>query len=331
MASNGGSVNYITNITYANNSWGHHGDHHGYDDHHWGHRWHAPLYGSYSCWNGWDHDGFSFGVGFGHGGFSFGLFYSSWGSPLCSSWNDPWWDGYCGSVVVNCPPRYRWCRPCWSPCGTWYSNYIVYREVPASWCTPVYAWTPTYAVPSVTTINNYYGSTPAVTSAVYTQPATSVPTALPASSPAEAEAWDLLSNGFPRSSADTFARLHDADPGNTRSLMGYALSLAMLEDISGSASVMRQALSTDPSLVATVPLSEQLVDRVRLLEQTAEVASRQTATSRDALFLLGSWRAMQGRFTEAHLAILNAQQAGEQSLAAARLRSWLEGRLTPPL
>jgi hypothetical protein len=52
--------------------------------------------------------------------------------------------------------------------------------------------------------------------------------------------------------------------------------------------------------------------------------------SRDALVLLGVWRSMQGRFTEAHLAVLSAQQAGEQSLGAARLRSWLEGRMIPP-
>jgi hypothetical protein len=322
---NDNSVNYITNVTYANNSWHH--------PHGGGHHWQAPLHGSHACWDGWDHDGFSIGVGFGSGGFSFGLFYSSWGSPLCSSWCDPWWDGWCSSVVVHCPPRYRWARPCWSPCGSWYTNYIVYREVPATWCTPVYAWTPTYAVPSVTTINNYYDSDPApvVSSTVYTQPATTLATGLPVSSPAEAEAWDLLSNGFPRSSADTFAKIHDSDPNNNRSLVGYAISLAMLEDISGSASVMRQALATDPGLVASLPMSQQLVDRVRLLEQSAEVASRQAAMSRDALFLLGSWRAMQGRFTEAHLAVLNAQQAGEQSLAAARLRSWLEGRMTSPI
>ena len=328
---NDNSVNYITNITYKNASWG--GHHH---KKHWSKPWHggwcAPVWGPGACWNGWDHDGFSFGLGFGSGGFSFSLFYSNWGAPLHSSYCDPWWDGWCGSVVVHCPPRYRWCRPCWSPCGSWYTNYVTYRHVPASWCTPVYAWTPTCAVPAVTTINNnyYYDTTPAVTSTVYVdpQPATTVVTSLPPTSTAEVEAWDLLSNGFPRSSADSFAQLHDANPNNSRALVGYAISLAMLEDIGGASTVMRQALAEDPSLVAVLPLSQQLVERVRLLENSAEVAARQNSMARDALFLLGSWRAMQGRFTEAHLALLNAQASGEDSLAAARLRSWLEGRMT---
>ena len=104
----------------------------------------------------------------------------------------------------------------------------------------------------------------------------------------------------------------------------------MLDDMAGASSVMRQALATDPGIVSALPLGQQLVDRIRLLEQSAEVASRQAAMSRDALVLLGVWRSMQGRFTEAHLAVLSAQQAGEQSLGAARLRSWLEGRMVPP-
>lgn len=331
---NDNSVNYITNVTYKNNSWG--GHHDGWhDDWHggWHKPWCGPVWGPGACWTGWDHDGFSLGLGFGSGGFSFSLFYSSWGTPMHTSWCDPWWDGWCGSVVVNCPPRYHWCRPCWSPCGAWYTNYVVYRGVPASWCTPVYAWTPTVAVPAVTTINNnyYYDTTPAVTSTVYVdpQPVTTVVTSAPVQTTAEVEAWDLLSNGFPRSSADSFAQLHDANPSNVRSLVGYGVALAMLEDIGGSATVMRQALSVDPGLVGTIPLSQQLVERIRLLESSAEVASRQSSMARDGLFLLGSWRAMQGRYTEAHLAILSAQQAGEDSLAAARLRSWLEARMTP--
>lgn len=325
---NDNSVNYITNITYKQNSWG------GYNKpHHWNHGWCAPVWGPGSCWNGWDHDGFSFGLGFGGGGFSFSLFYSNGCHPLKTSWCDPWWDGWCNSVVVHCPPRYRWCKPCWSPCGAWYTNYVVYRHVPASWCTPVYAWTPTVAVPAVTTINNnyYYGSTPSVTSTVYVdpQPVTTQVSSLPATSSAEVEAWDLLSNGFPRSSADTFARLHDDNPANSRALVGYAISLAMLEDIPGSATVIRQAIGTDSGLLAAIPMSQQLMERVRLLESSAEVASRQAGMARDSLLLLGAWRAMQGRYTEAHLAILNAQQSGEDSLAAARLRSWLEYRMTP--
>lgn len=326
---NNNTTNYVTNVTYANDSWCH-------PDYVYSPSWCKPLCGPKACWDGWYSDGFSIGIGFGSGGFSFGLFYSDWGSPLCSSWNDPWWDGWCSQVVVHCPPRYRWAKPCWSPCGPWYTNYIVYREVPATWCTPVYAWTPTVAVPSVTTVNNYYYDTGSPTTVVsssttFTQPVTTLPTTLPpAGSPAEAEAWDLLSNGFARSSADSFAQLHDAAPSNTRALVGYAISLAMLDDMAGASSVMRQALATDPGIVSALPLGQQLVDRIRLLEQSAEVASRQAAMSRDALVLLGVWRSMQGRFTEAHLAVLSAQQAGEQSLGAARLRSWLEGRMVPP-
>jgi hypothetical protein len=326
---NDNSVNYITNITYKNSSWG--GHHHGHKP--WHSSWCAPVYGPKACWNGWSHDGFSFGLGFGSGNFSFSLFYSNWGTPLHSSWCDPWWDGWCGSVVVHCPPRYRWCKPCWSPCGAWYTNYVVYRSVPASWCTPVYAWTPTVAVPAVTTINNnyYYDSTPAVSSTVYVDqpPVTTLPSALPPTTNAELDAWDLLGNGFPRSSAETFAELHDANPGNTRALVGYGLALAMLEDLNGAATVMRQAVDDDANIFAVLPLSQQLVERVRLLEQSSEVASRQASMARDGLFLLSASRAMQARYTEAHLAVLNAQAAGDDSLAAVRLRTWLESRMTP--
>ncbi len=319
IINNNSTVNYVTNVSASNSSWA-------------PNSWYPPVYGYNSCWNSWgSSSGFSFGLGFGSGAFSFGLYYSSYNTPLCASYCNPWWNGYCGYVSVYRPPSWGWSRPCWSPTGVWYSNYFVYSGVPAAWCTPVYAYTPVVALPSVAYVDSYY-TTPAV---VYVDTPVAAPTSTP--SPAataafttgESQAWELLSTGFPRSAADLFAQSHDENLANPRPLVGYAMALATLEDLAAAATVMRQALAIDPGALASFPVPAELGERLRLLEQTSEIASRQASTATDALFLLASWRAIQNKYTEAHFAILSAQGAGEQSLAAARLRSWLEARMTP--
>lgn len=317
------TVNYVTNVTYANDCWNSPG-------------WCSPVYGPGSCWQSWDcDDNFSFSIGFGTGGFSFGLFYGSCNAPLSWNWCNPWWCGWSTYTYYGCGPSWGWCNPCWSPCGgPWWSNYTCYSYYP-SWCVPVYAYTPAYAIPTYSYVDYYYyDSLPATftsTEVLYASSPPSVVTVAPpptvAMSAAESEAWDLLSNGFPRSAGDTFARLHDLDPRNARALTGYAISLAMLDDIPAAAAVMRDAIAVDVGIVATMPLGPSLTERVRLLEKSAEIASRQSNEAADALLLLGVWRTAQGRFTEAHFAIVVAQQQGDASLATATLKAYLEARM----
>lgn len=329
VINNNTTVNYITNVGYANNCWngGWNGG--------WGCR---PVYGPGSCWSTCGgSSGWSFGVGFGTGAFSFGFFYGANNAPLCSSWCNPWWDGWSGFVSVGCWPSWGWCRPCWSPCGgPWWSNYVVYTGYP-TWCVPVYSYTPICAVPSVSYVN-YYVDDPAPAVAVTTAPAiasappsviTGVPSAAVATSAAESEAWDLLSNGFPRSAGESFARLNDADPGNVRALAGYGIALAMLDDIPAAATVLRNVAAADPNAIAMLPIGPSLRQRIELLENSAEVASRQASTARDALFVLATWRTALGQYSEAHFALVIAQQQGDSSAGAAALRGWLDTRLGP--
>lgn len=323
------SVNYITNVGHANTVWTTPGC--------------APVWGPGSCWQSWNcSSGFSLGIGFGSGSFSFGLFFGSCNQPFVSNWCNPWWDGWSSWVSVGCAPSWRWSRACWSPCGgPWWSGWAGPSCWPAH-CAPVFAWTPVWVLPSTTVVQTFVEvPTPVytpvavpVTTTVYDAlPAVPSPAfALPTPSPsafvaAEAQAWDLLADGFPRSAAESFAELHDAQPGAQRPLVGYALALAMLEDLPAAAGVLREAIATDPSILATIPTSPSLLERLRLLERSAEIASRQAGAARDALFLLAATRAVLGRTAEAHFAIIAAQQQGDQSLAAARLREWLQPRL----
>jgi hypothetical protein len=201
------------------------------------------------------------------------------------------------------------------------------------------------AVPSVTYVNYVTTWAPAVVEvpvavapAVTVLPSTSsgfstVPLPQPADLPsaAESEAWQLLADGFPRSAATSFAAVHDANPGNLRALAGYAVALAELEDIPGAANAIRQVLASDPSVLSILPLGPRLSERMRLLEGSAQVASRQAGVAPDALTLLAAWRTALGDYTGADFAVLSAQQAGDQSLATARLRAWLSSRLTARL
>jgi len=314
ITNNSSTVNYVTNVNYANSCW----------NNGWNNGWCAPVYGPGACWNNWSSgNGFSFGIGFGTGNFSFGFFYGANNAPFCSSWCNPWWNGWSGFVSVGCGPSWNWCRPCWSPCGgPWWSNYVVYESYP-SWCVPVYSYTPVAVVPSVTYVNyTTYSPLPSVVVVPPPFSAASIPMVAQ-----ESQAWDLLGNGFPRSAADGFAQLHDANPANARALAGYGIALAMLDDISAAAAVMRDAVAIDPAVVSLVPLTPSLTQRMQLLESSAEVASRQAASSRDALFLLAAWRSTLGQYGEAQLALVVAQQQGETSTAATVLRTWLELRL----
>src|SRR5262249_24354533 len=148
-----------------------------------------------------------------------------------------------------------------------------------------YAYTPVYAVPTTyvdysydNTLysydpNRYAMTPPSVISAPL--PPTPLPTPAPtvALSSNEIERWDMLSNGFPRSAAERFSQVHDVEDFNVRALTGYSVSLAMLEDIPAAASVMREAVAMDPSVVVSFPMATTLRDRMKLLEQSASVAS----------------------------------------------------------
>lgn len=320
---NDNSVNYITNVNNSNNCWNP-----GWSC--------APVWGPNACWQSWNcNSGFSFGIGFGSGSFSFGLFYGSCNTPLCSNWCDPWWNGWSTFVSVGCAPSWNWCRPCWAPCGgPWWTNYC-YTSTP-TWCVPVYSYTPAWVVPSVAIVDYSYEPAPTIvyvdndpppSVVTYAPPPTVVVAAPAAMTAAETEAWDLLANGFPRSAAESFARLHDQNAANARALAGYGVSLAMLDDIPAASSVMRDAVAMDVGVLATLPLGPKLSERMQLLVASAEVASRQAAIANDSLFLLAAWRTALGRVTEAHYAITVAQQQGDTSLAAARLRAYLDARV----
>lgn len=322
---NSSTVNYINNVGYSNACWNP-----GWSS------WCPPVWGPSSCWQSWNcSSGFNVGIGFGSGGWSFGLFYGSCNQPFVSSWCNPWWSGWSGFVSVGWTPSWRWSSTCWSPWGgPWWSGFACTPAFPA-FAAPVFAYTPVWVEPATTvvTVPVATWSTP-VTTVIYDSPpaVASAPLAAPSPSAAqlavaEVQAWDLLASGFPRSAAATFADVHGANPNAPRPMVGYAIALAMLEDLPAAAGVLREAVTRDPSVLATLPLGPSLGERLALLERSAEAAARQAASARDALFLLGSIRVMLGRPADANLALIAAQQQGDTSLAASQLRAWLLSRM----
>lgn len=255
-------------------------------------------------------DGFALSVGFGSG-FSFGFFYGSSGAPLCSSWSNPWWEGYASSW--NCAPysysysfAYGW-RPWWNRwngCGP---------------C-PFPAWTPCY------TYGPYFA--PVIYTPVYTP--VYIPTVYqtqPPSLPNPDALWAFLADGYDRDAEDGFVLLEAGYPADERWTIGQAIARAFRSDTVGGADLFREAFIADPSAITRTSHDPKFIARLEALERAVEPAASATPPSVDALIVLSASQAARGDLATAYLNATTAQAEGDRSAGAAAFISWLRAEL----
>ena len=260
--------------------------------------------GPCGAWDRYDcNDGFSLAIGFGSG-YSFGFFYGSSGAPLCTSWANPWWEGYASSW--SCAPysysyayswrpwRHAWydCGPCpisaWSPCYSY-----------GPWYTPIY--TPVYA--------------PVVYTAV--QPTLPNPDAL----------WVFMADGYDRDAEDGFAVLEVAYPADARWPIGRAFARALRSDTVGAADIFRRAFAADPSAIRRVSIDPKFLTRLDGLERAVTPAATAATPSMDALLVLAATEAARGDINAAYLDATTAQAEGDRSIGTGQFVDWLRAEL----
>ena len=289
---------YVTNISRCNGWSG-------------GSRW-ADC-GPCHTWDRYDcHDGVSVAIGFGSG-FSFGFFYGSSCAPLCTSWCNPWWEGYACSWSVapySCGWR-PWYRPgcAWvNPCRPWWHTW--YACGPC----PVPAWTPCYSYYP-------YGAT-YVYAPVVTAPPVIVPTL-----PNPDALWTYLAEGYDRDAEDGFILLESADPNDARWVAGQAVVRAFRSDTVRAATLLREALALDGSVMTQMSQDRKFVARLEALERALEPAAIAPQPSIDALLVMAAVQAARGDVQAAYLNATTAEAEGDRSAGTASFISWLRAEL----
>lgn len=283
--------------------------------------WYAGSYwsdcGPCSSWQRYDcSDGLALSVGFGSG-FSFGFFYGSSGAPLCSSWGNPWWNGYATSW--SCAPyAWRWrtyCTPYWySTC--WSAPYACGPCPIPAW-TPCYAWSPVYyPAPSYSTVV-YVPVTDTPPVVVQAPPALPNPEAM----------WAFMADGYDRDAEDGFVLLEAAYPNDARWTAGQGIARALRGDTVRAAALLRVSMANDPSALSRLSGDPKFIARLEALERSLAPAATAAQPSIDALLVLSASQAARGALNDAYLNATTAQAEGDRSAGANALSSWLRAEL----
>jgi hypothetical protein len=270
----------------------------------------------YNCSNG-----SSISIGFGSGGFGFGFFYGSSSAPFCSSWNNPWWDGYATSW--NCAPApwgwQSWRNPCWGASywngyRPWWNSYYGCGPCPLPMWTPVYTYAPVVYAPVV--------YTPIVYSSVVYAPAPIVVTPV-ATLPSPSALWTFLAQGYDNDAESGFIALSNVDPLEGEWLVGQGFARAFRGDIALAANTMRQAFAADPSAFMRTTTDARFGARLDSLELTLAPAAQSSPASVDALVVIAASQAARGDLAAAYFSITSAQTDGDLSPGTAAFARWL--------
>ncbi len=276
----------------------------------------CDVWQPYNCSNG-----SSISIGFGSGGFGFGFFYGSSSAPLCSSWNNPWWDGYATSW--NCAPVsygwQRWRNPCWGAsywnCSRpWWNSYDGCGPCPLPLWTPVYSYAPIVYTP--------IAYTPVVYTSVVYAPAPVVVTPAP-TLPSPSALWTFLALGYDNDAESGFVALSNVDPLEGEWLVGQGFARAFRGDIALAANTMRQAFAADPSAFMRTTTDARFGARLDSLELTLAPAAQSSPASVDALVVIAASQAARGDLAAAYFSITSAQTDGDLSPGTAAFARWL--------
>ena len=291
--------------------------------------------GPCDIWQPYDcSDGLSISVGFGNGGFSFGFFYGSSCAPLCSSWSNPWWDGYATSWT--CAPTYSWgptpwrspywqpyasCwNNCWNPCVPWWSAYYSCGPCPIPAYTPCFAYSPilcssvVYAAPVVVAAPVLMVAAPVVVPAPQPLPN---PTAL----------WTFLAEGYDTEAENGFAALAAVDPGESSWLIGKGFARAFRGETSWASDMLRTAFLTDASGVTRTSGDGRYLARLDALERSLSPLANASPPSVDALLVIAASQAARGDLSAAFFTATTAQAEGDRTAGTAAFIGWLQSEL----
>jgi hypothetical protein len=301
---------YINSVSYAN-GW--------HPNSHWSSAGPCHVWQPYEC-----RDGLSISVGFGSGGFSFGLFYGSSGAPLCSSWSNPWWEGYasywtCAPTYSAWPTPWRspcwtsYCAPrwtCWNPCRPWWHTYAVWTPCPLPVYTPIYAYSPVVCA-----------------TVVYTQPVVvQVPPPQP-SLPNPSALWTFLAEGYDDDAEDGFAVLAAAYPSEQAWFVGQGFARAFRGETAWASDILREAFLRDPSSILRTSGDPRFVARLEALERSLAQLASGPRPSVDAVFVIAASQAARGDLDSAYFSATSAQAEGDRSAGTASFVSWLRAEI----
>ena len=262
------------------------------------------------------HSGVSVAIGFG-GGFSFGFFYGSSCAPLCSSWANPWWDGY--ASCWSCGPDpwcHSWYRPIyWSPCAPyrpWWDRCYTCGPCPYPAWTPcyTYAWAPVYTPV-------YYPVTYTTTYVAPPAPSLPNPDAM----------WSFLADGYDRDAEEGFILLEAAEPSDQRWVVGQAVARAFRGETARASDLLREAFRRDSSSIDHISHDAKFVARLEALERSLEPLNNATPPHVDALLVTAASQAARGDLSAAYLNATTAQSEGDRSSGTAAFVAWLRAEL----
>ena len=298
---------YVNSVSYNNGWW---------RGSNWSSCGPCDVWQPYNCSNG-----SSISIGFGSGGFGFGFFYGSSSAPFCSSWNNPWWDGYATSW--NCAPApcgwQSWRNPCWGASywngyRPWWNSYYGCGPCPLPMWTPVYTYAPVVYAPVV--------YTPIVYSSVVYAPAPIVVTPV-ATLPSPSALWTFLAQGYDGDAESGFIALSNVDPLEGEWLVGQGFARAFRGDTALAANTMRQAFAADPSAFMRTTTDARFGARLDSLELTLAPAAQSSPASVDALVVIAASQAARGDLAAAYFSITSAQTDGDLSPGTAAFARWL--------
>ena len=306
---------YVTNVARAN-GWWHNSS--------WSSAGPCDVWQPYVC-----RDGLSISIGFGSGGFSFGLFYSSSSAPLCSSWYNPWWDGYATywtttPTYVGCTTPWRpywrrslwltswhyWdaCDPWWH--GRWYAHPAICAPAPRPIWTPCFTYSPVIC-----------------TTFVPVQTVVVTPVPAPPSLPNPSALWTFLAEGYDRDAEDGFAVLAAADPSERAWFVGQGFARAFRGETAWASDILRQAFLDDPSSVTRTSSDGRFIARLEALERSLEPSTIDPSPNIDALVVTAASAAARGDLNGAYFFATTAQAEGDRSAGTAAFTAWLRAEL----
>jgi hypothetical protein len=296
---------YINSVSYAN-GW--------HPNSHWSSAGPCHVWQPYTC-----SSGLSVSVGFGSGGFSFGLYFGSSGAPLCSSWYNPWWDGY--ASCWTCAPTYSawptpWRSPhwrahwpvwsCWEPYRPWWHHYYPYGPCPQPAFIPCYTYSP------------FVCST-----VIYAPPVVVVQPPPPPALPNPNALWTFLAEGYDDDAESGFVVLGANDPNEGTWIVGKAFARAFRGETARASDTLRDAFLRDPAGILSTSADPRFVARLDALERSLAQLAGGPRPSVDALVVIAASQAARGDLSGAYFSATSAQAEGDRTAGTASFVSWL--------
>lgn len=142
------------------------------------------------------------------------------------------------------------------------------------------------------------------------------------------EAWNLLTGGDTARAYDAFDCLVENAPNDGLTLVGFAVSAALLDQHDEAVDAMRDALRLEPMALLDVPGSDALDEKLAALSGRYDERARKTYGDVDALLMVAATRYLLHEDPAALYAVDIAITLGDADASARNLRALIDQR--PP-